>query len=197
MQPIKTPSTTLIQYVISIGSVLAAVTHLLFPELAIDAVTVTLLVVAVLPWLGHIFKSIEVPGLGRVEYHELERVESQAEQVGLLASEREGQKYSFELVADSDPNLAMAGLRIEIERLLRTIAEAHRLPKIQIPLKRLVYTLRDHQVLTYEEASSLERIIYLLNSALHGAQVPPEAAKWVLDVGPRLLAALKTKQASL
>lgn len=174
-------------------AVLAAVVHLLFPGLAIDAVTVTLLVVAVLPWLGHIFKSIEVPGLGRVEYHELKRAENQAERAGLLAPEQEGQRYSFELVADSDPKLALAGLRIEIQRLLRAIAEAYRLPTDRVPVKLLVDTLRDHQVLTYEEAVSLRRMIDLLNRVVHGAELPPGAAEWALDVGPRLLTALETK----
>lgn len=35
--------------------------------------------------------------------------------------------YSFQLVADEDPNLALAGLRIEIEKRLTQIAESYQI----------------------------------------------------------------------
>ncbi|MGW3355700.1 hypothetical protein ACWDFL_09795 [Streptomyces bungoensis] len=50
-----------------------AVVHVLAPDLRIDGVTVMLLVVAVVPWLGELFRSIEVPGIGRIEFRDIER----------------------------------------------------------------------------------------------------------------------------
>ncbi|MFR0358887.1 hypothetical protein [Streptomyces sediminimaris] len=50
-----------------------AVVHVLAPGLRIDGVTVTLLVVAAVPWLGELFRSIEVPGIGRIEFRDIER----------------------------------------------------------------------------------------------------------------------------
>jgi hypothetical protein len=51
----------------------AAVLHVLAPGLKIDGITVMLLAVAVVPWLGELFRSIEVPGLARFEFREIER----------------------------------------------------------------------------------------------------------------------------
>ena len=45
----------------------AALIHILCPDLAIDYVTVLLLVLALVPWLGPLVSSIEVPGVGKVE----------------------------------------------------------------------------------------------------------------------------------
>ena len=47
---------------VSIVAVLLAVGHLAFPAARIDAVTLALLVVAILPWLGSVFRSVELPG---------------------------------------------------------------------------------------------------------------------------------------
>jgi hypothetical protein len=49
------------------------VIHLAFPDLAIDGVTVVLLLFAVAPWLSPIFKSIEFPGGLKFEFQELKR----------------------------------------------------------------------------------------------------------------------------
>lgn len=45
----------------------AALVHVLWPWLAIDYVTVLLLVLALVPWLGPLISSIEVAGIGKVE----------------------------------------------------------------------------------------------------------------------------------
>lgn len=54
---------------ITLAALLLALAHLVFPGVAIDAATLTLLVIAVAPWLGVVFKSIELPGF-KAEYHE-------------------------------------------------------------------------------------------------------------------------------
>ena len=51
-----------IKYTISLLALVIALAHLIWPDIRIDAITVTLLVVAVLPWLSSVFKSIELPG---------------------------------------------------------------------------------------------------------------------------------------
>jgi hypothetical protein len=104
-----------------------ALVHLRWPSLAIDAITVTLLIAAVLPWLGPLFKSLELPGGWKVEFQDLQRTAERAEQVGLLApplaAPAAAPEYPFQRIADEDPNLALAGLRIEIEKRLVHLAE--------------------------------------------------------------------------
>jgi len=43
-------------------ALLIAVVHLIWPNLSVDSTTVALVVIAVIPWLGSVFKSIEFPG---------------------------------------------------------------------------------------------------------------------------------------
>jgi len=63
--------------VISVGAAGAAVIHAGWPHL-IDAVTAALLLLAALPWLAPIVKTLEVSGVGKIELRELERTAQEA-----------------------------------------------------------------------------------------------------------------------
>ncbi len=58
---------------ITLGALVVALFHVVFPKVAVDAVTLTLLGVALVPWLGPIFKSLEFPGGAKIEYQELRK----------------------------------------------------------------------------------------------------------------------------
>ena len=58
---------------ISIVGVVFAVVHITWPTLKIDEVTVALIVLGLLPWLQPIFKSVDLPGLGKVEMQDREQ----------------------------------------------------------------------------------------------------------------------------
>jgi hypothetical protein len=94
----------------------------------IDAITLALLVIAAIPWLRPLFKSLELPGGLKVEFQDVKNVTERADAAGLVASQPPGNPntYSFQLIADNDPNLALAGLRIELERHLGQLAESDR-----------------------------------------------------------------------
>lgn len=49
----------------------AAIVHVADPSLKVDAVTAVFLVVAVVPWLGALFDSIELPGGMKLQYKQL------------------------------------------------------------------------------------------------------------------------------
>ena len=182
-----------IQIAISIVAVVVAILHLVFPNLAIDAITLTLVVLAVVPWLAPLFKSLELPGGWKLEFQELLAAKERADKAGLLSPAVDAsavQKYSFQLVADEDPNLALAGLRIELERRLVQIAESHKIPSQRRSVGQLLRILSEHELLTQEERSILSDILSLLNGAVHGASVDSRAADWAMKTGPRLLSSL-------
>lgn len=57
----------------------------------------------------------------KIEFNEIKRIDKEANKVGLIGNEKDVDKdyqYSFQIIADQDPNLALAGLRIEIEKNL-------------------------------------------------------------------------------
>jgi hypothetical protein len=55
---------------ISIGALALAAAHVIWPHARLDAITVILIAVALVPWLGSIFKSIKLPWF-EVQYREL------------------------------------------------------------------------------------------------------------------------------
>jgi hypothetical protein len=177
---------------ITIGAVLVAIAHLVWPHVKIDMVAVTLLVVAILPWLTPLVKSVELPGGFKIELNQLKKAESRADTAGLLAEPVKAERaFSFETVAAQDPNLALAGLRIEIERRLGLLAQARGLDAgSQMGVGQLLPALVGANVLNQDEGSVLADMTSLLSEAVHGADVDQRAAEWAFDVGPRLLASL-------
>ncbi|MFI0718654.1 hypothetical protein [Streptomyces sp. NPDC021224] len=66
--------------VVTCAAVAAALVHMVRPGISIDGITVVLLAVAVVPWLGDLFDSIELPGGTKLQYRQLaERVEAAEE----------------------------------------------------------------------------------------------------------------------
>lgn len=181
-----------LRQVVTLGALGLALTHLLFPKVAIDAITLALLAIALVPWLAPLFKSLELPGGWKVEFQDFQKVEVRAEAAGLLAPREETPTpaYTFQRIADQDPNLALAGLRIEIERRLVQLAQSRDIPVRSRGLGSLLRDLTRAQVLSDSESSVLADLAGLLNPAVHGALVEPQAAKWALETGPRVLKAL-------
>ena len=188
--------TRLIQIVVTLSAVALVVVHAVWPEWKIDGITVSLLIVAVLPWLAPLFKSLELPGGWKIEFRDLQRARAKADQAGLLSSldtTSKAEVYSFELVAEGDPNLALAGLRIEIEKRLRKLAESRNLDIKKTGIGNLLNMLGNTKALNQEERSVLADLLDMLNSAVHGAAVDHRAAAWAIDVGPLLLKNLDDK----
>lgn len=188
----------LIQWIITLVAIGAVFIHLYLPDIEIDGVTVLLLSIALLPWLAPLFKSVELPGGLKVEFQQLEDAEKKIEDSGLVKSDAEPEKkgrhvYAFEAVASGDPNLALAGLRIEIESRLREIAKSNNLSNDRAGLRALTNQLRENGILEQKEAAAISDLLPLLNKAYHGAEVDPRAFQWALEFGPRILNALEEK----
>jgi hypothetical protein len=62
------PKPSLLRVVITLGALMFLGVHLGWPKIGIDNIAIALLVIALVPWLSSIFKSIEVTGLGKVEF---------------------------------------------------------------------------------------------------------------------------------
>jgi hypothetical protein len=187
-----------IKYTITLLALVIAIVHLIWPGIRIDAITVTLIVVAVLPWLSSLFKSIELPGGLKIEYQELEQIEERARNAGLLTEEatKTTENYAFQTVATTDPNLALAGLRIELEKRLIKLAESRDLKATRQGINTLLVDLNRRELIGGSERALLSDLAELLNSAVHGAVVEPSAAEWALDIGPQILRALDERAVS-
>lgn len=111
---------------ITVVALAIGVLHFVMPELGVDGVIVILLVCAIVPWLFPILRSVELPGGLKFEFRDLQKAEDGARKAGLISTSEEVRpNYSFLAIVDSDPGLALAGLRIEIEKRLRFMAESN------------------------------------------------------------------------
>ena len=175
-----------ISWTITIGAIVVALVHLLWSAIAIDTITLSLLAIAIIPWIAPLFKSVELPGGLKVQFNELEKVEQKAYALGLLT-----RRAPAEVTEIDDPNLALANLRIALERQLRNISEQHGILTRGREIGFLLQDLQSHNLLSREQASLLSKLLPFLNSAVHGAQVDPRASRWAAEVGARLVASLE------
>jgi len=184
-----------LKWIITICAIGLALLHVLRPELNVDAITVALLAIAVVPWLAPLFKSVELPGGLKVEYRDLVEAKKKAEEAGLVSSVQSKsttnrRRYAYETVVGHDPNLALAGLRIEIETRLRDIAMSHSIDTERRSIGQVANQLKERGVLKELQLSALLDLLPLLNSAAHGATVDERASQWAADIGPQLLQSL-------
>ncbi|MBI5842686.1 MAG: hypothetical protein HZB19_21555 [Chloroflexi bacterium] len=191
--------TKVASFVISFFAVLVAIIHLVWPKLTIDSITIALIIIAIIPWLGSLFKSLEFPGGLKVEYHELQKAANKAKKAGLLkpTSNKKTKKkpeFPYQQISSEDPNLALAGLRIEIERRLLKIAESHGIDiRSKGGVASIARSLKEADLLSGNEYSALLDIVVLLNSAVHGHTVDAIGANWAFETGNQILQALDEK----
>lgn len=164
-----------------------------------------LIVLALSPWITRIIKTIELPGGGKVEFErELAAASDKVEDAGLLAEPPtpEAKKAAYEAVFYQDPTLALAGLRIELERRINRLVAltgcySDKGASRPMSLQSAISALASTDVISHEEVGALKAIIPLLNRAVHSLEFSMSAAEWAMDFGPRMLAALDKKIAKL
>jgi hypothetical protein len=180
-----------------------AALHLWFPTITIDNFTLLMLGIALLATFGGVFKVLEISSSGlKVQYQDLQEAAQKAADAGLLETPNvpvpsgpspdiiPNDQPLYLQVAKQDANLALAGLRLEIERRLRALANQQGIPVDHKSISQLMRDLTNNETLSQYERSVLADMIGTLNNAVHGAEVDPRAVDWVMNVGPELLAGL-------
>lgn len=193
------PSKAIAVSITSTAAVLV-VLHMVFPNLGIDAITVALVVLGALPWLLPFLKSLELPGGVKVELVDakaatekiiMESIPAAADASVVTMDDAQNVVETLRHVAGRDPNLALVGFRIELERRLLRIAEERSIDSKRMSLHRLIRELQDRGVLPPEVAGGVSDLVALGNRAAHGVEVSPDASAWVLEIGPSILARLE------
>ncbi|GGF44264.1 hypothetical protein [Echinicola rosea] len=192
----------IIQLSISAIGILFIVGHLILPDIKIDGITVLLIIIVITPWLAPVFKSFELPGGLKVEFHDLEKATQKLEESGLIkkgSASKQHQvhsKYSFLNVVDIDSNLALSGLRMEIESRLKELAEQNFKVVDRHGINQIARQLSEHGVLSNQESSAILDILPILNKAAHGQDVDEQTHKWVIEIGPQILDSLEARKSA-
>lgn len=207
-----------IRSVVSLGSLTLLAAHLFLPAfLRVDVISVVLLAVAIVPWLGDIFESIDLPGGGGVRFRE--RVKAAGEVVAASAPPEEpraaapgpeeprppassrarapaprheppkpADAWRAILPFTADPNLQLVALRIELEKRLAALVEKNGMKART--LNDMLRAAEDFQLLDAPVIDALRTLIRAGNMAAHGRPIDRELGEWVGDTGPDILRAL-------
>lgn len=192
------------QIFITILTILIGITHLIFPDLKIDAIFITLIIVGIIPWLEPLLKSVELPGGLKVEFQDLQKIENEAKKAGLIKPENDisdkkapsnvySETYSFIEIAEKNQELALVGFRIEVEKRLRSLADKYSIESNKFSITKLIDALNSKEIITNSESKSLKDIIHTLNYAAHGMDYDIRNANWVIENGPKILESLDEK----
>jgi hypothetical protein len=181
----------LVKVLISAGALALILLHALRPDLKVDAITLGLLIVCILPWAASLIQSAEFPGGWKITFRDVEAAARKIAQgpVPEPAVRPASKDITREQIQESDPNLALVGLRIQIEKRLRAVAEAQGLPS-RGSASQLLAILRNRGVIDPNTGSGLQDFIALGNRAAHGTKVDPGVAVWARENGPNVLAPL-------
>jgi hypothetical protein len=194
----------IIQILISTLGLAIIVIHIAFPDLKIDGITVFLIAIVILPWLAPVFKSFELPGGLKVEYHDFEKATKKLKDSGLIqntfdssnltSDDIQHSKYSFLNVVDIDSKLALSGLRMEIESRLKDLAVHNSISVDRIGINQIAKKLKENGILNKNETEAILEVLPILNSASHGNDVDKNTHKWAIQIGPQILDSLEARK---
>lgn len=194
----KQISTSWLKVLLSLIAISAIIARILWPEIRIDSITLGLIILALLPWFSEIIESAKLPGGWEIKFRDVQKAaEKVVEEVSAKTGAEEKKlsttdtilEPAFLHIAERDPNLALAGLRIEIEKRLRTLARYFQVPE-RLSLTQMLRELQKSEILTASALGGLQELIYAGNQAAHGAKVEDGVADWAISYGPVILKTL-------
>ena len=169
-----------------------AVTHLVFPSL--DALFFALLLLAASPWLAQVFETVSIAGVGSITLREVEQVERRVRRAELLAPAALPPAPTPGGTSDEDPKIALAGLRAGITKLINDLEGATRAPN-HVPVINNAYQalrqLAERKVIRPKEHEALADVLRILDWAIKGTKIDPNAFQRAVEIGPRLLSRLE------
>jgi hypothetical protein len=184
--------TTRLKIAISVLAVLLLIAHLTRQDLVIDAITIGLIALAALPWLIFMIESVELPGVVKITLRDFSTAQK-AFGVAAPPQQINLSSQSYSMIASPNPNLALVGLRIEIESRIRALAQESAISDQKKSLIGMIYELRGANIFDEETTTGLAELVQAANRAAHGETVDPQVAWWVVDYGPAVLAVLDEK----
>ncbi len=90
-------------------------------------------------------------------------------------------------LAKSDPAIALAKVRIELEKVLTRLARMTLIEIEKLSLGTIVQKLSSHEIITVQAGKSLREVISICNRAIHGEFISEDDAKTIVELGIELL----------
>jgi hypothetical protein len=102
--------------------------------------------------------------------------------LGLRPSPSGLDMHYYRRLADQDPNIALAGLRIELEILTSNLAKGFKIPiDTNVSGHRLIRLLFEHDAITKDQMNLLQKVYRVCTAAVHGTPVSRDEADEVIE----------------
>lgn len=186
--------------VFGIGVALLVVHGIVPDKFVVDGTSILLLFLISIPVIANYLRKAKFPG---AEFEFKDAIAEARKVVAKSVEEAEtrspaqepsspGDFDTFRLdgirdLLSSDPVLALAALRIEIERKLRSAADRLGIPTKTVRGVRSYATiLGRHKVLSPDQVDAIERIARMCNEAIHGANIRASDAAEIISLAEDL-----------
>ena len=177
----------------SIVFALCAILRIVVVTIVIDATTIILLVLAFAPWFIEHIKAVEITGVGKVELDkDRKRIEENSKDLPEIDLEdKDFRKYTFYNLRHEDLTLALAGMRIKIEEIMRDI-----LINADIGyenkhggIKASTQLLYNNGIIDGKQQHLSFEMLKVLNKAIHTQLTPKDydACEWIFESGMKFL----------
>lgn len=181
------------------------VVHSFVKEVTVDTTTVALVGLLIVIWLLPFATSLKLPGGASVELRDLEAASAKVEAVESATARpvispvkrpAQSEGITWKDLLDTDVNIALAGLRIEIERRIRELghlADVAGRSEREYSLGDYTRRLSAAGVLTRLENEAIMSVVEVCNRAVHAKEVSAEAANRASRLGDFVIDLLDRK----
>ena len=164
--------------------------------LRVDSTSIFLLVLIVLAPLSDLIRKIKFGDFeAEIGSREIKKV---SESLDFSAADKPSISVQIQSdipkLVESDPQLGMAKLRIELEKIIKVIYFRVERPDFDIdrvPLSRLMNELAEKSVIPIALVSSIRDVLSLANRAIHGESIKASDAESLAQLGVKVIAELR------
>ena len=173
---------------------LAAHSFKLF-SLSVDSTSILLLLIILISPFISTIKRIKYGDFeAEIDPKEIEKIKANSEYLVETPNNDEDRRPeiydatdSIYELAESDPVIALAKIRIELEKLLGRLARTNAIDVSRPTLGRLVRELSNQEYITRQMGKSLSEVISICNRAIHGELISDKSAKTIVNLGVELI----------
>jgi hypothetical protein len=176
------------------------IVHGIWPnQFKVDEFSVLIYFILSIPFVAQYLIKAKFPGGEFIFRDKIEKAEELVQKSIEIAeeAERDGKTKplpfeTFQLsqvreVLEYDQVLALAALRIEIERKLRLLGVFLKISENKRePLNKLIVLFGETELLSIEQISALREILNMCNKAIHGHEVTADEAREIIDLAEEL-----------
>lgn len=166
-----------------------------FSSISVDSTSILLLIITLIsPFIVSIRKIKYGDFEAEIDPEEVQKIKADADKNTNLSEDTDDRKpdifvatESIRDLASSDPIIALAKIRIELEKILNKLTRVAGVEVKGIALGMLVKTLSNHEIISPSIGKSLTEVIGICNRAIHGEAISEDSANTIVSLGIDLI----------